>query len=409
MSNQFNSKAEVEMAMDSDDKELALAASRLWLDKETLSTLPDSFEATPEVETTIVPETIVQEVDAPVMEQEAVEPQQEVETAPELDETLELQRRVHDQMVEQEREFKAQLARQEEETKKREEELLKRLNDVESKYSTTIEDYEDIDYDLGLEDDIETLEAKVSNEVSEGSSTNDIQKELNYLKQQIAEQKERQVFEDVISRYNRFWDSSQGKELRPEGNARDSINEFLNFQYNLSEKIGNEDQARRMMYDMVYYNGSISKDQIDRYGLDVPKNLDKMFKSLEVELYSEGKVIDPVSGAIKQKNANRLDNLEEAYILMNKNNPDAYKKAAQNVQRKMTQLSSRVPQTEPTDYRSFDTYTKSYDMDYHKDITKRAMAAGLKNPLRPDQIKDPVLRQEYKEHRANLERLKQTQ
>lgn len=239
--------------------------------------------------------------------------------------------------------------------------------------------------------------------VSESEPTKEgFAKEVEELKRWKEQVEEERAYESTVGKYKSFWDSELGKDLAPSGNPRDAIDGFVSFYDTVVKKMGSRGKANMLMQDVTVRG--INKDKLEKLGVDVPKDFDKMFRSFEVELFAEGRAIDKFTGDIRRVHKNSFTSLDDAYAVMHKNKPAvlAKKQAIEDIQKKMSQRESSAVTVEADRYQPFPTSNRFHSNDYIRNLLVRSKASGLKSDMNPLSIKDPSIRNEFMEYNAYM-------
>lgn len=312
---------------------------------------------------------------------------------------IEAQRRLHDEQekirLENERRVKESEKRMQEiqeQAESREKELQTEIKKI--KEELAISDSEE--ETRGKLEKIDKLEANAS-DVTNDLSDSDVQKQIEELKTWKEQMEREKSFRSAVDRYESFWNSDIGQELRPSTSPKQAIESLSNFYSDLSEKLGGSGKALRLMSDIAKYGRDIDKDKVKGAGLSVPPDFEKVFKSYEVELFAEGKKIDPVSGNPVPVNGNNFSNLEDAYMLMAKKDPAlaSKKKAIKDVQSQLSKRSNSAVTPNPSDYRPHETKNKFQDRGYRRQVLMNAQKNGLDHTLNPKKILNQDVREEF--------------
>jgi hypothetical protein len=319
---------------------------------------------------------------------------------------LEAQRRVHDEMLNREKalreEFERKTAELERQMEKKMQDRIKEL-EAEKKRFTLPED----DDDEGFEDvelKLTNLEAKA--EAAGSEAPDDVRKELELTRKELRDLVSNMEFERTVDSYNAFWQTERGAKLKPEGNVRDAINNFVSFYERLMAKVGDDKKAKRLMQDIAVRGKGA--ETVQSLGIELPKDFSKLWKSYEVELYAKGEVVDKITGEVKKAHDNKYRNLEDAYVLLYKDEPllNAKKEAFESIQKKMNEKSSSARTISPDKYSTLEPRDKYMDQAYTTDLVRRAKASGLDMRRDTNTIKDPSIRNEYREYEAFLASLR---
>lgn len=319
------------------------------------------------------------------------------------------QRELYDAFAERENKLKADLerqlqeqearmAREKEEFQKQLEELMK--NNVINN-ATEGDDFSEY-YDGEVQEEVVSIVAEATKDGSELSP--EVLRRIEMLERRDREREEDMAFNKAVDQYNNFWHTERGKHLRPEGNPRDNVNTFLTFYDNLVRKLGNdtmaESRANRLMQDIAVRNMSSARTDVEGMGIEIPNEFDKLFRSYEVELFSNGQRIDKITGSVDKVHNNR-HSFEDAYVLLYKDEPliNAKKEAIQSVQKKLSQRTNTA-QVNPEEYAAHPTKSVYSDLSHNEQLLKACQRAGLKG-LDPRTIKDPTLQEKFKEWKAH--------
>lgn len=257
----------------------------------------------------------------------------------------------------------------------REQELLRQLEAVKSQIVDPESDTDVLEIGQNIGVDTPTEDGMVVD-----PRLDKLQSEFDAYRQQQEEfaqkQRQREAYEDAVQRYRDFWMSDKGESLKPTGNVKKNIDGFLDFFSDLSNKVGSEDYANIMMQDIAFANDGEAIADVEKLGLSIPEGFDKIYKTYVLDLATEGKEIDPVTGETKQTSKRRLGSIEEAYILQN---PDAVQDknaATENIRRKLAEKTNSARQIDPSKYAPMPTSSVWSDSNAQMDLLKKAGKAG---------------------------------
>ncbi|MCP5006618.1 MAG: hypothetical protein GY941_22150 [Planctomycetes bacterium] len=326
----------------------------------------------------------------PIVEEEiveSVEPTQEVEPNSETDydaEAIAKARAEYDARVENEarmqEQFQSMLDQQKAEAKEAENHLLKEINELKTKRESD-SFYEE---NMSLSEQVSNLEAEASNDLQgTGQVSPEVLKEIQAIKdaQAISDERWRENelerdMERKLGEYRSFFDTSYGNAFKPEGDIKDAMYDFNSFLFKLQDSKG-DINANRLMFDLVKGKTPYAYEEVERLGLEIPNNLDKLFGLWELEQFKNGLRFEPTGEIKEMRNSpyTRLS-LEEIATLQNKDT-QAQRNFARQANQKISQLSSRVS-SPPAEYRPIGGGTDFRDPSVRASILEAAHRSGYR-------------------------------
>ena len=395
MENQTPTFEEIQERIASGDQEAALAyvnnpeafaptAPEMLVEAQETTPMPDESDyveiepKTPSTELTEAP---------------SVETTGEETTDEEFVNPLDEQRKVYDQLekerIANEKALKDQLAQADEEKQA----LLKQVEEAriaaeQAKAKEEVEEefsFFDDEADSGKP----AVETAAPVEKFNVDSTDDLRKEFEALKQSVTE---REVMDRAVSEYTQFWNSPEGKKLKPDSlDAKTAIRKLDEVYDSLVGKFGSEVDAKRMMHDMR--NPETASIYKEKAGIELPEEYDKLYDSWLVNEYRHGYKVDPITGR-SVKTGTRLDSMEDAYFLMNKSKMlfDAKMEVYNQVQEKVKARTESAQIPNPSAMQSFDLGSRMMDANYRTALLGKMKNAGYTMGAPLNTIKDPELR-----------------
>ena len=358
-------------------------------------------------ENTVIPEPIQEPQPMPTEEvaETPEEPVEEVSEEPTIDmDEIQKQRDVYDEQQRQQKMLEAQMAEQLEAFKKQSEQEKQELLKQQEKLAKELEEMRnnqiknESDEDIVFFDEepkvsaVETAEVPVEAPSAENE-------ELKALLQWKAEQEAKEKEREVNNFYKDFWMSNQGGEFKPDGSLDKAIDDFKDFFSELIQIEGNENNARRFMLDLSNFGELEShKGKLEKAGISVPDNFNKVFDTYKLGLFSEGYEIDPVTGKKEKKSNSYYSSLEDAYVVMNKDKiaHDNKVEAIKEVQTKIAQKQNSAVQIEPERVASLSPNAKFMDERYVQQVWANALKNGLRG-MDVNTIRDQAARNEFAE------------
>jgi len=234
-------------------------------------------------------------------------------------------------------------------------------------------------------------EAPVGDEHVQSSSIEEMQKKIRQLEAE-------REYDRALSEYSGFW-NGDGKELKPSVEPKYAIDAFRKFYSDSVSSVGNSNLALMGMRDIAYGVKSKQAEKLLGKAGEPPKDFDKIFKSWEVDLYSDGRKINPANGVIEDVNGNSGLSFGESYMLLNKKDPaySSKKKAVQDVQGQLNKRKQSAKTPDPSEYRPHSTTSRFENPGYSREVLSKARSAGLDYRMNPNTISDPAIRKEYED------------
>ena len=370
---------------------------------------PESFE----IPTSEAPEPMVETPEVSEVDMVTIEPQ-DVPTEPTEDveqeefiNPLDEQRQIVDELerekLEKEKALRAEIEAQKEEARQREEALHKQLEEarIAAEKAKAAEEVEEFNFFEEADSGEPVAEATAPVSEVPNETDNELLTRLQKLEQEQKEQKlrdEERLYKDQANRdYTSFWNSPEGEKLRPKGmDAETAIQKLDDVYYKLLDKFGSDVDAKRVLYDLR--NPETAKIYEERAGIDLPDEYEKLYDTWAVRLYMNGEKLDPVTGQIRKTNT-RLESMEDAYFLMNKQKMlfDAKMESFKQIQNKVAehQEAARIP--DPSSMQSFDSSNRIMDSSYRNNLLTNLKKMGYKMGAPLSTIRDVEIRKQAEE------------
>ncbi len=289
---------------------------------------------------------------------------------------------------------------QAEEFKKQNEKLMRELDEV-RKANDAAEEEDDFFSTISEEPLPEKpvqsyTEPVVDNRASESDLEATVNKLVAERESEKRQQQDKEAWDSTVSSYSDFWNSDIGKELAPSGQIESNLEKFNGFAHDLSVGSDNN-EAIRLMYD-IRNNGmnEYYKEKLDKAGVQLPENFNSMYDSLEVKLYSQGKVIDPQRGEFVESGRGRQSSMEDAYYLMNRKKIEVQQKmdAHNEYRQKLQQRNNSAIQVSSEKYATVATTQQNFlSSNYRQNLIAQARQMGWDgSPSTVKAISDPAVR-----------------
>ena len=307
----------------------------------------------------------------------------------------------HNEKVRLAEERAAEVERQLEEERARIEKILK---DQELERQKADQDIFDLDSDEVAPQVVETTQAPQT--VTDTSGVDELRAELAQLRSQLDS---KNYWDGVTKSYGDFWDSEEGKDFAPTQKREVALKDFETFYGDLAENLNDRD-ALRFMYD-VRKNGfnDFYKQKLDEVGMTLPEEFDKLYDSMEVAHFAEGKKIDPRLGKLVDTGRGTFNNFNDAYFILNKDVivADARKKSFDDIQKKLREKEESAIQVNPNKYAPLSMeMQKIASPEYRQGLIRKAWENGY-DGASMSSIKDPAVREQMQELHATIKSLKQ--
>lgn len=198
---------------------------------------------------------------------------------------------------------------------------------------------------------------------------------IDELARQIEEEK---TWRETVDNYSSFWNTPEGKNLKPNGKPSDVLKSFNEFYSELVEGFGNEKDAFRLMHDIRKHGADKYQDKLG--GVALPSEYEKVYDSFELEQFANGYSVDPILGKLVPHNRGTYANLEDAYYILNKDKirVDDKKKAFAEVQEKLRRRDDSAVAIEPSNYSPINKESEKYQSrEYRSHLFERAKRAGF--------------------------------
>jgi hypothetical protein len=358
---------------------------------------PDAYQDEPEYDDSIPTEESLETIQP---QQEEVTEQVVVADGDEsVNESEEVQPTVDPLQAERDRvdALEADFKKREEQSKaeylERENGLLKQVEEARNAKD------EDETYFFGEDSETNGVDTPKQEEVTDTSDAK--------WKERFTELEERltaKEIEDNSSReFTNFWGTEEGKKLKPNGmDANKSIKTLDNFYETLMGYHKNNEKAvMRTLYDLRNPETStVHTEKLNRGEIEVPEQFDKIFDNWNVRMFYDGVKLDPVTGGVTRFREGKLESLEDAHFLMNKDKLlfEARMETFDQIKTKMNQHQESATTIDPSQTASFADSGRMMDSGYRTALLQQMHSAGFKAGSKDiSMIKDPDLRMQAAE------------
>jgi hypothetical protein len=346
----------------------------------------DSIPAEEDLETIQPQQEEVEEVEESAAEDAAEET---TETPIPEEDPLTVERKRVDAL---EKEYEAKEAEILASAKFREEGLLKQVEEARNKKT------EDETFFFG-EEEQNTSEGVETPKQAEVADTTDADWEERFTRLE-ERQKAKEIEDASIREFTSFWQTEKGKELKPEGMDADKTIKVLDGFYDtLMGHYKNDEKAvLRTLHDLRNPETSEAyAERLKKGDIEIPEQFDKIYDNWNVRMFSHGIKLDPVLGSIVPFREGKLNSLEDAHFLMNKDKLlfEAKMETFDQINSKMRQHREAATTIDPSQTASFADSGQLMDAGYRTALLTQMREAGVKPGSKDlSMITDPDLRRQ---------------
>ncbi len=352
---------------------------------------------------------IVEAEQPAVVEQQVVNTPVAPVTTEAMPDDLMLRRELHDTINNIKKDTAESLASATQGFESREGDLLRKIDELKAINIRNNED--DV---FTIDDDLNALEAEatIGNSDSPELLSKIEQMEAMLIKQEsrISELsqsgQERELANEkaeALNEYRDFFATDEGRQYKPEGvEIGDAVEGFNKFMWDLEDKLGSEDQAMRLMYDLAKYP-NVGEKALEEAGLAKPQGFESLFSLFQLELHQKGEGINSTTGARETIHKNTYGDLSEAHRQMygQKTEADIKREAIASVQNKLAEHANAAHVVNPSSYEQHPSGAEKVTGVEWNSFLRHVRSQEKSFDSTPGSIKNLALRQEFIE-RLNI-------